>query len=317
MVTPAARRTTAAYLRKQHGFSERRACRLTKLARSTARYQARRVEQEELRLRLRALAVARPRFGYRRLGILLRKEFGRLNQKRVYRLYRLEGFGVQRRARKRRVRSAQPHQPVATQPRQHWAMDFTHDTFSSGRQFRTLNLLDRFTRECLAIEVDTSLPAARVRRVLDRVVAVAGKPDSIRVDNGPEFVSEVLKGWAAEQQVELDFTTPGKPTENGHIESFNGKFRDECLSLEWFRSRAEAKVVIETWRRHFNEVRPHSSLSYQTPAAFAARLKEQDAAFVPATGRIAAVCGASALRPVAQPSRKGQNQETTRADLSS
>jgi putative transposase len=148
-------------------------------------------------------------------------------------------------------------------------MDFTHDTLASGRTFRTLNLLDRFTRECLAIEVDTSLPAARVRRVLDRVVAVAGKPDSIRVDNGPEFVSAVLKDWAAEQQVELDFTTPGKPTENGHIESFNGKFRDECLSQEWFVSLADARRIIEAWRIDYNTVRPHSALGNLTPLVFA------------------------------------------------
>jgi putative transposase len=148
-------------------------------------------------------------------------------------------------------------------------MDFTHDTLSNGRQFRTLNLIDRFTRECLAIEVDTSLPAARVRRVLERVVAVAGKPDSIRVDNGPEFVSGMLKAWAAEQQVELEFTRPGKPTENGHIESFNGKFRDECLSQEWFVSLADARQRIEAWRLDYNRVRPHSALGNLTPLAFA------------------------------------------------
>lgn len=269
MVTPAARRTTAAYLSEQYKFSERRACRLTKLARSSARYQPRRVEKHELRTRLRALAVARPRFGYRRLGLLLREQFGRLNQKRVYRLYRLEGLGVRRREHKRRFRATQPHLPVASRPRQHWAMDFTHDTLFSGRTFRTLNLIDRFTRECLAIEVDTSLPAARVRRVLDRVVAVAGKPDSLRVDNGPEFVSEVLKSWAAEQGAELDFTTPGKPTQNGHIESFNGNFRDECLSQEWFVSLVDARRIIEAWRLDYNSVRPHSALGNLTPLAFA------------------------------------------------
>ena len=165
MVTPATRRATAAYVTKQFGFSQRRACRLTKLARSSARYLSRRGETVDLRQRLRTLAVARPRFGYRRLGILLREEFGALNHKRVYRLYRAEGLAVRRRERKRRVRPAHPHQPVATRPRQHWAMDFTHDTLGSGRTFRTLNLIDRFTRECLAIEADTSLPAARVRRV--------------------------------------------------------------------------------------------------------------------------------------------------------
>jgi putative transposase len=269
MVTPAARRTTAAYLTKQYAFSQRRACRLTDLARSSARYQARRVEQPELRQRLRALAVARPRFGYRRLGILLQREFGRLNHKRIYRLYRAEGLAVRRRERKRRRGATHPHLPLATQPRQHWAMDFTHDTLASGRSFRTLNLIDRFTRECLAIEVDTSLPAARVRRVLSRVVVVAGKPDSIRVDNGPEFVSAVLKGWAAEQHIELDFTTPGKPTENGHIESFNGKFRDECLSQQWFLSLADARALIAQWRIDYNTVRPHSALANLTPSTFA------------------------------------------------
>jgi putative transposase len=201
----------------------------------------------------------------------LRDEFGALNHKRVYRLYRAEGLAVRRRERKRRVRPTQPHLPVASRPRQHWSMDFTHDTLASGRTFRTLNLIDRFTRECLAIEVDTSLPAARVQRVLDRVVAVVGKPDSIRVDNGPEFVSEVLKGWAAEQQVELDFTTPGKPTENGHIESFNGKFRDECLNQEWFVSLADARRIIEEWRIDYNRARPHSALGNLTPLAFAQR----------------------------------------------
>jgi len=269
MVTPAARRTTAAYLSKQYGFSQRRACRLTKLARSSARYQARRTEQLELRQRLRTFAVARPRFGYRRLGIVLRREFGVLNHKRVYRLYRAEGLAVRRRERKRRLRTAHPHLPVATRARQHWAMDFTHDTLASGRSFRTLNLIDRFTRECLAIEVDTSLPAARVVRVLERVIGVAGKPESIRIDNGPEFVSQLLEGWAAQHQIALDFTTPGKPTENGHIESFNGKFRDECLSQQWFVSLADARRIIEQWRIDYNTVRPHSALGTLTPAAFA------------------------------------------------
>lgn len=269
MVTPAARRIATAYLSKQYGFSQRRACRLTKLARSSARYRSRRVETPELRQRLRTLAVTRPRFGYRRLGVLLRREFGTLNHKRVYRLYRAEGLAVRQRERKRRLRTAQPHLPIATCARQHWSMDFTHDTLASGRSFRTLNLIDRFTRECLAIEVDTSLPAARVVRVLDHVIGVAGKPESIRIDNGPEFVSQLLEGWAAQHQVALDFTTPGKPTENGHIESFNGKFRDECLSQQWFLSLADARRIIEQWRIDYNTVRPHSALGTLTPAAFA------------------------------------------------
>jgi putative transposase len=148
-------------------------------------------------------------------------------------------------------------------------MDFTHDTLASGRSFRTLNLIDRFTRECLAIEVDTSLPAARVVRVLERVIGVAGTPESIRIDNGPEFAGQVLETWATQYQVTLDFTTPGKPTENGHIESFNGKFRDECLSQHWFLSLADARVIVERWRNDYNTVRPHSALGNLTPLAFA------------------------------------------------
>ena len=148
-------------------------------------------------------------------------------------------------------------------------MDFTHDTLSNGRSFRTLNLIDRFTRECLAIEVDTSLPAARVARVLNRVIEGAGTPESIRIDNEPEFAGHVLDVWAAQQQVMLGFTTPGKPTENGHIESFNGKFRDECLNQHWFIGLADACALIEQWRIDYNTVRPHSALDNLTPVAFA------------------------------------------------
>jgi putative transposase len=271
MVTPAARRTVAAYLVEQHGFSQRRACRLAQLARSSARYQSRRVEATDVRQRLRALALARPRFGYRRLGILLQRELGAINHKRVYRLYRAEGLSVRRRQRKRVKQNTPPQLPVATRAGQHWSIDFTHDTLASGRTFRTLNLIDRYTRECLALEVDTSLPAARVVRVLERVSELAGTPESIRLDNGPEFVSQLVETWAAERQIALDFTTPGKPTENGHIESFNGKFRDECLSQHWFVSLADARAIIEQWRIDYNTVRPHSSLGHLTPAAFAHR----------------------------------------------
>jgi putative transposase len=269
MVTPAARRNAAAYLTKQHGLSQPRACRLSQLARSTARYQSRRVETSEVRQRLRTLALARPRFGYRRLAVLLRREFGAINHKRVYRLYCAEGLSVRGRRRKRVRHTNHPQLPIPTRAGQHWAMDFTHDTLASGRSFRTLNLIDRFTRECLAIEVDSSLPAARVVRVLSRVIGLRGKPESIRIDNGPEFAGQVLNAWAYQHQVELDFTTPGKPTENGHIESFNGKFRDECLSQHCFVSLADARVIIEQWRIDYNTVRPHSALGNLTPAAFA------------------------------------------------
>jgi putative transposase len=202
MVTPAARRTVAAYLSTQHGLSQRRACRLTQLARSTARYRSRRAEQSELRQRLRTLAVARPRFGYRRLGILLRRELGMINHKRVYRLYQAEGLSVRRRRRKRVTHTNRPYLPVPTRVGQHWAMDFTHDGLASGRTFRTLNLIDRFSRECLAIEADTSLPAARVVRVLERVIGAAANPRAFGSTIGQSLLVRCL--------------TPGRTSTRSH-----------------------------------------------------------------------------------------------------
>jgi putative transposase len=182
------------------------------------------------------------------------------------------------------------------------------DWCSNGQKLKCLTVTDEWTKEGLAIEVDGRLRSARVIEVLSRLVSERGAPLHLRSDNGPEFVSRALLKWIAGQGIGTALIDPGKPWQNGATESFNGKFRDECLSLEWFRSRAEAKVVIESWRRHYNEVRPHSSLGYQTPAAFAAKIAKTNAAPVQATGRSAAVCRASALHPVAQPPRKGQTR---------
>ncbi len=190
---------------------------------------------------------------------------------------------------------------------------------ANGQKLKCLTVTDEGTKEGLAIEVEGRLRSGRVIEVLSRLVSERGAPVSMQSDNGSEFVSRALLKWIADQGIETALINPGKLWQNGTVESFNGKFRDECLSMEWFRSRAEAKVVIENWRRHYNEVRPHSGLGYLTPAEFAAGLKSQDPASVPATGRIAAVDGASALRPVAQPPEQGHEdrRETTRADLSS
>ena len=185
-------------------------------------------------------------------------------------------------------------------------MDFVHDATAQGRKLRCLNIVDDFTRECLWIETDTSLNGERVKQVLSCLIDLRGKPERLVMDNGPEFRGRVLDQRAYETGIPLDFIDPGKPQQNGCVESFNGKFRDECLSLEWFRSRAEAEVVIEAWRRHYNAVRPHSSLDYLTPAAFAA----QTARPAPrhATGRDATVSGACAPRPVASPPRQGHTE---------
>ena len=268
MVTPAARRTAAGYAAETHGISERRACRLIAACRASVRYRGRKTTDHALRDRLHAIALERPRFGYRRLHLLLKREVGAVNHKRVYRLYREADLAVRRRKRKRVALPRQP-QILPSRPGQTWTMDFVRDTLSSGRAFRTLNVLDIFTRECLAIEVDTSLPGERVTRVLDAVVAERGVPDSIRVDNGPEFAGKALDAWAYGHKVTLDFITPGKPVENAHIESFNGKFRDECLNQNWFTSLADARAVIAEWRHDYNTIRPHSALGHQSPAAFA------------------------------------------------
>ena len=251
--------------------SERRACGLAGVGRSSCRYQARRRDDPALRERLRELAGERRRFGYRRLTVLLRREGRLVNHKRVYRLYGEEGLAVRRRQRKRRKAAARRPLALPTEANQVWTMDFTHDNLASGRKFRTLNLMDGFTRESPRIEVDTSLPGLRVVRVLEEVAQQRGYPQAIQVDNGPEFISRAVDQWAFEHSVELHFIAPGKPTENAFIESFNGKFRDECLNENWFLTLPEAREKIEMWRRDYNQVRPHSALGYQTPEEFAAR----------------------------------------------
>jgi len=223
--------------------------------------------------RLRALALARPRFGYRRLTIMLRREFGAVNHKRVYRLYRQDGLQVRRRARKRVARTARVTSDAPHRAGEQWAMDFMQDSLADGRRFRTLNIVDACTRECLVIEVDTSLPGRRVTRVLDRLGAENGMPTMIRMDNGPEFTGQALDAWADAKGVRLDFIEPGKPTQNGLLESFNGKFRDECLNQHWFLDLADAHRIIENWRIDYNQERPHGALGDQQPAVFAAQLR--------------------------------------------
>ena len=272
MVTPAARRHAVGYLREAHIISQRRACRLLGACRATVRYVCRTTDNDVLAERLGVLARQWPRFGYRRLHLLLRREFGTLNHKRVYRLYRNAGLAVRRNRRKRAALPRQPL-PVATRPGEMWSMDFMRDTLASGRAFRTLNVLDVVTRECLAIEVDTSLPGQRVARVLDGIAAERGLPTTIRVDNGPEFAGKALDAWAYQNGVALDFITPGKPIENAHVESFNGRFRDECLNVHWFSTIVDARGVIADWQRDYNAVRPHSALGNQPPAVFAQLLR--------------------------------------------
>lgn len=245
--------------------------------RGSWRYRGRERDDAALRARLRELAAERVRFGYRRLHALLRREKGPegelrwpVNHKRVYRIYGEEGLAMRRKTRKRFRAEARVPLLLPVRANQVWTMDFTQDQQVSGRKFRTLNLMDGFTREAPRIEVDTSLPGIRVVGVLEAVAQQRGYPEAIQLDNGPEFISQAVDQWAFAHGVQLHFIEPGKPTQNAHIESFNGKFRDECLNQNWFINLADARRIIEAWRRDYNTVRPHSALGYRTPAEFAA-----------------------------------------------
>jgi putative transposase len=266
MVTPAIKREAVAAACVEHELSERRACQLVGIGRSSRRYRGRRPSDTELRTKLCELAQKRRRWGYRRLGDLLDRQGEHVNHKRVYRVYREEKLQVRRRRRRRMVAGERVRLIPAKEPNQRWSMDFVRDTLASGRPFRSLNVLDEFTREALAIEVAASIPGARVTRVLDRVVATHGKPFEIIIDNGPEFIGKALDQWAFKHGVRLHFIRPGKPMENGYIESFNGKYRDEFLNDNWFESIAEAAEKAEAWRVDYNEQRPHQGLGRRTPA---------------------------------------------------
>ena len=257
-------------VRQTYAFSERRACGVLTLAVSSYRYQARRSE-EGLRARLVELAREKPRFGYRRLHVLLQRNGEAVNHKRVYRVYREAGLGMKRKARKRWQRAG-PAKRILTGRNQEWALDFVHDAVDSGRAIRVLSVVDVYTRECLALEVDTSFASRRVTRVLEQIAAARGLPAAIRCDNGPELTSRHFLAWCVERKIELVHIQPGRPQQNGHVESFHGRMREECLRVSWFGNLWEARCKIAAWRKEYNEQRPHSSLGYRTPAEFASEV---------------------------------------------
>jgi putative transposase len=270
VVTPAAHREAAAHLQSAHGMSERRACRVLGADRSSVRYEATRADDGPLRERLKALAGERRRFGYRRLHVLLRREGHVVNKKRVQRLYREEKLTVRRRGgRKRGLGSRRPPE-AALAPNQRWSLDFVSDQMTDGRRFRILTVVDNCTRECLALVADTSISGLRVARELDWIVQVRGRPESVISDNGTELTSNAILGWADQAGVAWHYIAPGKPQQNGLNESFNGRLRDELLNETLFRSLPHARAVLETWRRDYNQARPHSKLGWLTPEAFSA-----------------------------------------------
>jgi putative transposase len=219
--------------------------------------------------RMRKLSQQYPRYGYRRIRVFLEREGISMGPDRAYRLWKKAGLQVPKKRPRRRVAASRPRPQSPTGPNQVWAYDFVFDACANGQKLKCLTVIDEWTRESLAIEVAGSIRSRRVIEVLERLISVRGAPKHIRSDNGPEFVSMAILQWLAAQNIETAYIAPGKPMQNGTNESFNGKFRDECLSMEWFRSRAEAKVIIETWRRHYNRVRPHQSLNDLTPREFA------------------------------------------------
>ena len=303
MVGPAAVRQSVAHLRTVFEMSERRACSILQADRKMVRYRSRRPPETALRERLRSLATERRRFGYRRLFVLLRQEGEPSSKNRIYRLYREEGLMVRKRRSCRRATGMRAPIQVEAKANARWSVDFVHDQFAGGRRFRILNVVDDATRECLAAIPDTSISGQRVARELTALVARRGKPGMIVSDNGTEFTSTAILAWAEKHSIAWHYIAPGKPTQNAFVESFNGRMRDELLNESLFFSLDHVRQKLAAWVADYNTRRPHSSIGYQTPAAYAAHLK--------ATGRPAAQPESSARRNVAHTAPVGvTNLET-------
>ena len=297
MVGPAAKREAVAHLRGVLEVSERRACSLVAADRKMIRYRSPRPPDTELRARLRELANQRRRFGYRRLYILLRDQGEPSGINRIYRLYREEGLAVRKRRSRRKAVGTRAPILVEAKPNARWSLDFVHDQLACGRRFRILNIVDDVTRECLAAIPDTSISGQRVTRELTTLIEGRGKPRMIVSDNGTEFTSNAILRWSKEHHVEWHYIAPGKPMQNGYIESFNGRMRDELLNESLFLDLEQARKIITAWVADYNTRRPHSSLGYSTPAAYADRLT--------ATGHPAPLHEGSARWPVAHTAPMG------------
>jgi putative transposase len=269
-VKPRARRELAEWAEQVYELSQRHAARLIPVPRMTLRYEHHRERHEALRVRLRELAGSRVRYGYRRLTVLLQREGWEVNAKRVYRLYVEEGLIVRTRKRKERAQRQRLPQGQALRRNEKWSMDFVAQRLPDGRWIRVLTVIDQYTRECLTLHADTALSGEKVAAELDNIVALRGAPRSITVDNGTEFASKAMDLWSYTNGVHLDFIRPGRPVENGYIESFNGRLRDECLNVEIFFTLADAGRKLALWLHDYNNHRPHSALADRTPAEFAA-----------------------------------------------
>ena len=306
MVTPAEKREAVAHLRTSFAVSERRACAALGVDRTSVRYRSSRPDDAPVRARLRELAAIRRRFGYRRLHVLMDREGLTMNHKKLRRLYREERLQVRRRSGRKRALGTRAPMTIPQGPNQRWSLDFLSDAFTDGRRFRILAVVDDFTRECLALVADTSLPGLRVVRELAAVVAGRGRPAMCLSDNGTELTSMAVLRWCQEMRIEWHYIAPGKPTQNAFIESFNGRLRDELLNETLFTSLAQARVVLAAWKDDYNMVRPHSALGNLTPAEYndrSAPRPQRDGALRYTEG--------FAPRPVAPPSPMGSNETGT------
>lgn len=255
------------------GISQRRACTLMQISRAMLVYEHRLPSKDAAASRrMKELSDQYPRYGYRRIRIFLGRDGFSMGVARTWRLWSAQGLQLPRRRPRRRVATGRPRPLAPTRANQVWSYDFVFDACANGQQLKCLTVIDEYTKEALAIDVAGSIRSGRVIEVLSKLVSERGAPVYLRSDNGPEFVATALLRWATECGMQTALIDPGKPWQNGTTESFNGRFRDECLSLEWFRNRVEAKVVIQDWVAHYNEVRPHSSLGYRTPREFVAEL---------------------------------------------
>lgn len=259
-------------MQQETKISERRACQLVGLSRTVLHYESKAMpENEQLQARLIELAAERRRFGYRRLHALVRREGVQANHKRIYRLYCGAGLAVRRRKRRHGVAIERQTLELPVGPNQVWSMDFVSDALANGRRIKVLTIVDDFSKEAIDLVADFGISGQYVTRVLDQAARFRGYPKAIRTDQGPEFTGKALDQWAYKHGVELKLIQAGKPTQNAFIESFNGRFRDECLNDHWFTTLAEARILIAAWRRDYNLFRPHSALDYLTPAEFAAK----------------------------------------------
>jgi putative transposase len=306
MVTPAGKREAVAHLRTSFEVSERRACASLGVDRASVRYRSQLPDDTVIRARLRELAAIRRRFGYRRLHILMRREGFIMNHKKLRRLYREERLQVRRRGGRKRALGTRAPMAIPQGPNQRWSLDFLSDAFVDGRRFRILAVVDDFTRECLALAADTSLPGLRVVRELEAIIARRCRPAMCVSDNGTELTGTAVLRWSQEMRIEWHYIAPGKPTQNAFIESFNGRLRDELLNETLFTSLTQARAALADWMADYNNVRPHSALGNLTPTQYADR-----GAPGPQRGGALRYVEGSAPRPVAPPSRTGSNTAGT------